>query len=377
MPKDNARILFIDLLRGLALLVMIEVHVFNGFLYPELKATNWFYYLNFINGLVAPSFLFVSGFVFQLSSYRGLEELRSFGLKFRKKLARIGMIFLAGYTLHLPYFSLTSILHKATPQQLIGFYNTDILQCIGTGLLILFFARLFIKSDKIYNGFILVAALLFILLGPIMWHTDFTNVLPVPIADYLNPLNGSNFPLFPWLGFLLGGAVICKYYLDYRNNDKEREFIRTITFIGIIAALAGYAGTLSFMPDVIRAIKPNPFFFMFRFGIVLALMGFCKYYFDYNSNSKNFILDVSRESLMVYFFHLQIIYAKAIDNKSLVDIFGGSFGVLPCILITLLLMIIMSFAAVLWGRYKSTHKEETPKLVGAVLIGLVLVFLMG
>lgn len=57
-----------DLLRGLVIIIMIEVHVFNAFLLPELRQTGWFSVLNFINGLVAPSFLFVSGFAFQVSS---------------------------------------------------------------------------------------------------------------------------------------------------------------------------------------------------------------------------------------------------------------------------------------------------------------------
>jgi hypothetical protein len=40
---------------------MIEVHVFNAFLLPDLKQAGWFGILTFKNGLVAPEFLFVSG----------------------------------------------------------------------------------------------------------------------------------------------------------------------------------------------------------------------------------------------------------------------------------------------------------------------------
>ncbi len=54
------RALFIDLLKGLALVVMIEVHVFNSLLLPEIKQAWWFNYLHFINGLVAPAFTFTS-----------------------------------------------------------------------------------------------------------------------------------------------------------------------------------------------------------------------------------------------------------------------------------------------------------------------------
>ena len=89
---SKSRLAFIDLLRGWALLVMIEVHVFNAFLLPYFQATSWFNMLNFINGLVAPSFIFISGFVFLLASQKKLESFRTFGPAFWKQLGRIGLM---------------------------------------------------------------------------------------------------------------------------------------------------------------------------------------------------------------------------------------------------------------------------------------------
>ena len=75
--NEKVRYTFIDLLRGWAIILMIEPHVFNTFLLPELKQTGWFGVLNFINGLIAPAFLFVSGFAFQVSSGSKLETQES------------------------------------------------------------------------------------------------------------------------------------------------------------------------------------------------------------------------------------------------------------------------------------------------------------
>ena len=68
MQNSPSRLLFADWLRAWALLVMIETHVFNAFLAAQFRDTQWFRNLNFLNGLVAPSFLFVSGFVFLVAS---------------------------------------------------------------------------------------------------------------------------------------------------------------------------------------------------------------------------------------------------------------------------------------------------------------------
>ncbi len=120
--KEKVRYISADLLRGLVIIIMIEVHVFNAFLQPQLRQTLWFSILNFINGLVAPSFLFVSGFAFEVSSGNKLDEMRKFGKAFWKKIGRIFQIIIIGYALHLPFYSLSKVIHKSTPQQLQSFF---------------------------------------------------------------------------------------------------------------------------------------------------------------------------------------------------------------------------------------------------------------
>jgi uncharacterized membrane protein len=60
-PARSSRLVFIDWLRGFSILFMIETHAFNSLLKPFLKEEGWFHVLNFFNGLMAPSFLFVLG----------------------------------------------------------------------------------------------------------------------------------------------------------------------------------------------------------------------------------------------------------------------------------------------------------------------------
>ena len=164
--KEKVRYISADLLRGLVIIIMIEVHVFNAFLIPELRQSGWFGILNFINGLVAPSFLFVSGFAFQVSSGNKLDEMRNFGKAFWKKTSRIFQIIIIGYALHLPFFPLSKIINEATPQLLESFIAVDVLQCIGVGLLFLFSTRLLIKSDKIYHSFLLASLVVVTFISP-------------------------------------------------------------------------------------------------------------------------------------------------------------------------------------------------------------------
>src|SRR5208337_2479961 len=101
----KSRLSFVDLMRGLAMLVMIEVHIVNSIMNNALRSSGWFQYVNFINGLVAPVFIFISGFAFMLASQVKLEAFRQFKYDFWKQLGRIILIWFTGYMLHIPYLS--------------------------------------------------------------------------------------------------------------------------------------------------------------------------------------------------------------------------------------------------------------------------------
>ncbi len=325
MKKDGSRFIYIDLLRGWALIVMIEVHIFNSLLIPELKETFWFNMLNFVNGLVAPAFLFVSGFAFIISSERKLDELRKYKKYFWNKLSRIGLIFLAGYSLHLPFFSFSKIIGENRFQNLITWFNVDILQCIAAGLLILLILRIVIKKDRFFYG-LLIALMLFIWLGsPVIWEINFSNFLPLFFADYFNSMQGSYFPLFPWLFFLLAGAVFSKAYTYYRSEAREKEFINKIFLYSLIPIFLTHLLFSDIFYSSIFILRPNPLFLIQRLGYILLLASFFWYY-SFNRNIKNsFVLDVSKESLLIYWLHLQIIYSKIWGGRSLVEIADWKF----------------------------------------------------
>jgi uncharacterized membrane protein len=354
---SHSRLTFIDLLRGWALLVMIEVHVFNAFLLPYFRATPWFHVLNFINGLVAPSFIFISGFVFLLASQKKLESFRTFGLAFWKQLGRIGLIWIVGYSLHLPFFSFHRAITEATEAQWLSFYQSDVLHCIAFGLLILFFSRLLIRNDQIYRTFLFSSGLLVVLATMFLWDIDFNTLIPAPFAAYLNGKHYSLFPLFPWMAFMLFGGYFASGYIQARAQQKEKDFILRFALIGaILFTICLVGGELPIHFHIgSDNISANPFFFFLRLGIVMLLLTACWFYADYRKTQKSFVLDVSRESLMVYAAHLLVIYGRFWNEHSLWFYYDQAFGVRECIAGTIILIILMISAAMMWGWLKRNH----------------------
>ena len=348
------RLVFVDLLRGWATIVMIEVHVFNAFIFDAVKGEGWFQALNFVNGLVAPTFLFVAGFVFVVASDRKLEEFRTYGKAFWKQLSRIGLVWVIGYGLHLPFFSLYRTLYDSTQDQLLQFYQSDILHCIAIGMLIIFIGRIVIRSDMWYQRFLILLGSIFVLLAPVLWDVDYSGRLPGYLASYLNGQQGSMFPLFPWLGFLMYGAVAAFAHKRARSTGKEAAYFQWLLLIGIGLIVVGsvFVDLPSRIPTLSTAIRANPLFFASRLGIIAALLAACYYYGEWRKTERSFVLDVSRESLLVYTAHLLVIYGRFWNDQSPAALYGGSFSVVECIAGTLGLILLMIASAKLWGWIK-------------------------
>jgi len=375
MKRDNTRFIYIDLLRGWALIIMMEVHVFNTFIIPELKETSWFHILNFINGLVAPAFLFVSGFAFIVSSERRLDDLRKYGKYFRNKLTRLGLIFLAGYSLHLPLFSFSRIVNDSSSDSIITWFNVDILQCIGAGLLFLLFLRIIIKKESLFYGLLISIVILISLISPVIWKIDFGDFLPLFFADYFNSMYGSFFPIFPWLFFLFSGAVMSRFYIASRNNNHEKSFIKKLFVCGLIPVFLGHFFFSDFFNSSIFSIRPNPLFLFQRLGYLLLIASFFWYYTYKREVKKSFVLDVSRESLLIYWLHLEVIFSKIWNGKSLEELVAKSFSVAECLATTLLLVVLMVIAAKLWGGFKKKYPFYTRPVTSTVIILAIIVFI--
>jgi len=371
---NSERFDFVDLLRGIAMTVMIEVHIFNALLQPEIRMTSWFPLLNFINGLVAPAFIFVAGFAFVLS-LQGKVNAVSFPF-IRKRFSRILFIILLGYWIHLPALTLSGLKFVAKHRGLAELYNVDVLQCIGAGLLILLFLSLIIRSVilKKYNFAFLT--LLFVLPCPFLWKIDFSQYLPDFCAAYFNELSGSYFPLFPWLGFLFAGSVISLLYLQSRESGRDGQFLEKIFFAGVVFALSGAMGIYFREGSQGFNIRSSPFFFIERLGVVMILLYVCRRICNMTWRFRGAILKVSRESLAVYWLHLLLLYKPFFSGRSLNDIFSGQLSFPSAALAAVLVIVLMYVFAWLWFELKKGYPLVFKRSFRLVLTFLTLLFLL-
>lgn len=350
----KGRIVFIDLLRGWAALVMIEVHVFNAFLAPAEKATTWFSLLTFVNGLVAPAFLFVAGLVFAIVSEGKREGSGSSPHPVRKQAARILLIWSVGYALHIPVFSFSALL-ELPPQGWLTFYQSDILHCIAAGLLILMVLGTFLPCGRTTAWWLAGMTIVVVVGGVFLEGNDKVAALHPAIRAYVDH-NLSLFPLFPWLGFLLAGGALGALYAHETRNGNEAGFGRFLGIVGLLLMILSVPELVGILPPWPTSGKVSPFFFSLRLGIVLLLLLVCRIWVVLRGTTTSFVLDAGRESLLIYAGHLLILYGAFLGGRSLVDRFGGSMNAPVCVLATAVLMTLMIAMARGWGALKDSSR---------------------
>jgi len=195
MADASARVRAFDWLRGLAVLFMVECHSLV-LLRPELRAGPRFETLNFINGLVAPSFIFAAGFSLGLVQIRSARS-GARGPRVRRTLRRIGEVFAVGLLLNVMWFWFP-IRDDAG-----WLFRVDILLCIAYALLLaLPLAATFALKPKVLGFATLALAAVVFFIAP------FGERAQGFFAPLLNTRGHSVFPLLPWAGYVFLGISV-------------------------------------------------------------------------------------------------------------------------------------------------------------------------
>ena len=376
MTQTN-RFYFLDAIRGFVLFLMLEVHVFNELLHTDSRFGLGFTIMNFINGLVAPTFLFSAGFSFALFYHKKHLELTPKHASFWRQLGRIGFIWLIGYQIHMPYFSLTQILGQATPDQWLQFFGLDILQCIAAGLLLLFLLYLLLPTLRKINLSLGLLALLFLLASPFFYLTPLGSSLPLALQVYFKPIHYSYFPLLPWLSFLFLGALFGNIFLS-ASDEKRQRLMKLLLISGaILAALATFLLIVFQNQQIIRDVRPHTLFFLSRLGFVFLFYAIGYYWGKKRALKNNVLVITGQFSLLFYWLHLQVIYRHFFPGgKSLADLYSKSLGFPTILLITLGAGILLFFTLLGYRWLKGRFPKTTSYLTPGIFTLSLLVFLV-
>ncbi len=213
-PSASERIFWIDVLRGIAIVLMIPANLAPFLTEPHAM---WF---RLAGSFSAPTFIALSA---------GMVILRARHHSLRYYLIRGGLVTLVG------------VLLDALLWRILPFTSFDVLYIIGPGIPLIYLSHRRSGQELALLGVILMLA------GPILQSR--VGYDPVPLQVYWNDFSWPGlprlaaswfidgwFPILPWMGFAFIGAALAKTSFD----PHQVHHIRRLIIPGLVLATAGF-----------------------------------------------------------------------------------------------------------------------------------------
>ncbi len=295
---------YLDWVRGLAVLIMIQAHLFDSWTRVDARASWQYLWAMIVAGFGAPLFLFLAGASVALSAGSKWRRAGDRQAAARAVMKRGAWIFLLAFVFRLQAW----ILGWGPPRTLL---KVDILNIMGPSIVAA--GALWGACGSRHTRIIAFAAtaLGLSLLTPVAHATPLLDSLPDPIEAYIRPLRGlSNFCIFPSSGFVFAGAIIGVLLDDARTQARDSRLNARVLAAGSALALGAYGA--SFLPSPYAHSdfwRGSPSYFLLWTGILTLLVPIAAAWEEFAfRGSWSPMEQLGRSSLFVYWIHVELVY---------------------------------------------------------------------
>ncbi len=267
-PTTGTRRTYLDVLRGVAVLVMIEAHVIDSWTRAADRQSHAFRQSLVLGGFGAPLFLFLAGIAVAMSAGSKARRSGDAHAAMRAVQTRGLQIFLLAFVFR--FQSLVLSHGKAWTMLKVDILNVMGLSIVG--------AAAIWGAARTPRGRLVafaVATAAFVWLAAPIRAVGALAVLPDWLVGYLRPVPGlTNFTLIPWTGFVLAGAFAGVLLDGARQPEADRRLNLTFAAAGLLLAFVAYR--CSFLPPLdarSRFWTTSASFFFIRLGLMVAAVG--------------------------------------------------------------------------------------------------------
>ncbi len=335
--KTTGRLAFIDWMRGVAAVVMLQGHTFNSFTRTDLRDKGPYMLSQLVGGLPPAMFLFLTGITFaflmdsqdrkNVSSYQKLIA----ALKRSRYLFAIAFLFrIQLYLFGYPTSPASELL------------RVDILNCMGMSMLLFAPMAIFTTAERIRLCSILGVAITF--LAPVMALLD-SSFVPSFISAYFIPTY-TGFGVFPWAAFLAFGMVTGSVIRTVKPNLLNSAMLWMLA-IGCMAVVAAHQ-----LSDLPYTMYPkvdywlaSPGLTTIKLGVVMIVLALSYLWVSYGPVERwSLFRQLGTTSLLVYWVHVELVYGRWFG------LWKEKLSVSYVVLYTVLLIALMTLLSVLKSR---------------------------
>ncbi len=298
---------YLDWVRGVAVLIMIEAHVLDAWTSAADRTRPLFGYAIILGGMGAPLFLFLAGLAGVLSAESKFRRSGDFAASWLAVQKRGWQVFGLAFLFRLQSY----ILSGAT--DVLGLLKVDILNIMGPAIAMAAITGRMVHRSAIRGVVFAAAAVATTLLTPIVRAMPELAWLPDPIEWYFRPTLGrTNFTLFPWAGFVFAGAA-AGVVIDGHRLKGARRLQATLAVGGIVMLWLAHEGSLQ--PSLYERSDywtTSPSFFLLRVAILTLLLPVAYAWTNAPLRHKlslwSPLEEFGRASLFVYWIHVEMVY---------------------------------------------------------------------
>jgi uncharacterized membrane protein len=302
---------YLDWLRGVAVLIMIEAHTLDSWTRVPDRQSPSYQKAVILAGFGAPLFLFLAGVALMLAAGSRMRKGLTLEQVARAALRRGGWVFLLALLFRLQSFVLGG---GGSFQSLL---KVDILNVMGVAMLAASIGLACTRTLKARVWVFSAVTVAIAMLTPIIRESLLLGALPDPLEAYFRPLPGlTTFTLFPWAGFLTGGCIVGAW-LDGESRGRPSgrpdasaagsRVNRRLVALGAMLAVGGYLSSL--LPPLYASASfwtSSPTFFFLRLGILVmsvpAAFALSRVW------RGHWLQEFGMASLFVYWVHVELVY---------------------------------------------------------------------
>ena len=336
------RLPWLDWMRGIGALIMLQGHVFHSFTRTDLRTSGPYLISQFVGGMPPALFLFLLGITYAfLMDSQTRKGVAGWG-RVKASIRRSGYLFAAAFAFRLQLWMVS--IDKSPWTDLL---RVDILNVMGLSLLVLAPMAAFRTTERIrLCAFLGVAiACAAPLVSAIDWH-----LTPWFIKAWLAP-DPLNFGIFPWAAFVAFGLSVGSILRVLKPGDTGQA-MQWFGWTGILLAFSAWVISnlpMSLYPNVDFWLN-SPGLVLIKLGVLLILMARAwAWNLGIEPNSWSLVRQFGMTSLLVYWVHIELVYGRWLW------FFKEKLAIGPVVgmaLIVILLMLALSLLRTNWASIR-------------------------
>ncbi len=336
--SKTGRLAFLDWTRGIAILIILQGHVFHSFERQDLRHDGPYMISQFFGGVAPAIFLFLTGitlgFIMDKREREGLPK-RS---RWYAALRRAGYLLMIAFLFRIQLWAF-GFPGSPTPELL----RVDVLNCMGFSIGLLSLLAFLSTAQRAKWGTFLGVAIA--AASPIISMIDWSWIHP-RIAAYWVPSYVS-FGFFPWASFIAFGVGMGSIL----RMTKPEQLNRVMQWVAIAGFAFFFGG--QYCANFPSSLYPkseywlnSPWMVAMKLGPVLLLICVAYLWNEFGSKGWSIARQFGVTSLLVYWVHVELVYGRWFW------FWKESLTAVQCLMCAIVLIALMLGLSVLRTRYK-------------------------